>query len=302
MPTLLIVKLGAAGDVVRTTTILHLFQGWEVDWLVGQENRDLIPSPVRNVFTKVDQIPEGIVYDRLINLEDDFEITKAVSTRVSSDYVFGAMLNEQGEISYTEDSSGWFDMSLISRYGIGKADQIKLANRRSYQEIVFESLGHPFSGEEYILPVPPRESKLRGDIAVAPFAGKRWPMKNWAHFDKLVNLLSKHFTVNILPWRQSLLEHISDISNHSLVICNDSLPMHLALGLQIPTVALFTCTSPWEIYDYGLLTKLISPKLSRYFYQREYKYDAVSSISVKTTYDAVLRSLTIGIQQPLIRR
>jgi heptosyltransferase-2 len=299
MPSLLIVKLGAAGDVVRTTTILHLFKKWDVDWLVADENQELVPrSRVRTIITDIEQIPAGTFYNRVINLEDDIDVTRKVISRVQTKYVFGSVIDSQGQISYTQDSSRWFDMSLISRFGLEKANQLKLANRLSYQEIIFSSLGYKFSGEKYILPSSLPATNLKGDIAVAPSAGNRWPTKNWFYFDKLIDLLSKDFVVNILPHRTTISEHISDISNHQLIICNDSLPMHLALGLGIPVISFFTCTSPWEIYDYGLLTKLVSPKLQEYFYKRDYFQAAAKSISIKAAYDATLKALALsGAQQ-----
>ena len=44
--------------------------------------------------------------------------------------------------------------------------------------------------------------------------------------------------------------------------------MHFALGSGIPCVSILTCTSPWEIYEYGLQQKIVSPLLAEYFYQR----------------------------------
>jgi ADP-heptose:LPS heptosyltransferase len=136
------------------------------------------------------------------------------------------------------------------------------------------------------------DSPLRGDIAVAPKAGYRWPIKNWHFFDDLISALSKQYTVNVLPKRTTLLEHIADIKQHRFVISADSLPMHLAMGLGIPGVAIFTCTSPWEIYDYDLLRKVISQKLDRYWYSREYHKDAVTCIPFQQVHSVVTETLT----------
>src|ERR1041384_8580777 len=106
-------------------------------------------------------------------------------------------------------------------------------------------------------------------------------MKNWAFYEELKLALEKHgLIVNILPIRPSLIEHLSDVANHRCVVGGDSLPMHLALGTNRRCVTLFTCTSPWEIYDYGLQTKLVSPRLSEFFYQRGYNDRATSAITV----------------------
>ena len=46
--------------------------------------------------------------------------------------------------------------------------------------------------------------------------------------------------------------------------------MHFALGTGTPCVSIFTCTSPWEIYDYGIQKKIVSPLLEEFFYKRGY--------------------------------
>jgi hypothetical protein len=40
-------------------------------------------------------------------------------------------------LEYTEDSRGWFDLSVISIYGKSKADILKFQKRRTYQETNF---------------------------------------------------------------------------------------------------------------------------------------------------------------------
>ena len=72
----------------------------------------------------------------------------------------------------------------------------------------------------------------------------------------------------MLPKRSSLLEHLADVRNHRCLVGGDSLPMHFALGTGTPCVTLFTCTSPWEIYEYGIQKKIVSPLLEEFFYKR----------------------------------
>ena len=64
--------------------------------------------------------------------------------------------------------------------------------------------------------------------------------------------------------------------------------MHLALGSGVRCVTLFTCTSPWEIHDYGILTKIISPLLGEFFYKRGLDKRATTTISVEEVLSAVL--------------
>ena len=98
-------------------------------------------------------------------------------------------------------------------------------------------------------------------------------------------------TVNILQNRPSLLEHLADVQGHRCLVSGDSLPMHLALGSGVRCVSIFTCTSPWEIYGYGLQEKVVSPFLQNFFYKRGYDRNATTSISVRRIMDAVVGQL-----------
>ena len=133
---------------------------------------------------------------------------------------------------------------------------------------------------------------LTGDVAIAPVAGPVWPMKGWAYYDQLKAELERTgLRVNFLPRRNSLLEHMGDVSNHRCLVGGDSLPMHFALGTGTPCVTLFNCTSPWEIYDYGLQTKLVSPLLERFFYKRDFDTAATTAIRLDDVFDAVMERL-----------
>ena len=70
--------------------------------------------------------------------------------------------------------------------------------------------------------------------------------------------------------------------------------MHLALGTETRCVSLFTCTSPWEIYSYGIQTKIISPLLAEFFYKRGYDERATTAISVDEVVSAVIAQLNAG--------
>jgi len=56
-------------------------------------------------------------------------------------------------------------------------------------------------------------------------------------------------------------------------------------------VALLTCTSPWEIYDYAIQKKVVSPLLKEFFYKREYDKRATTAITVDEVFDAVMAQL-----------
>jgi heptosyltransferase II len=288
----LIVKLGATGDVVRTTPLLKRLSG-QITWLTVAKNAELLKGLQDNVqclaWEQREQIPD-VEFDLVINLEDTLEVGHYLKTLRGRRW-FGAFVGPNDELRYTDDSRRWFDLSLISVFGRKEADRLKQLNRRSYQELIFGGLGLRFSGETYLLPRPAK-TDLLGDVAIATEAGPVWPMKNWAYYDILKQELESHgLIVNVLPRRGTLLEHLGDVRSHRCLVGGDSLPMHFALGTGTPCVTLFNCTSPWEIYDYGIQKKIVSPLLAEYFYQRGYDPCATTAISVDEVLQAVIAQL-----------
>src|SRR5436190_13042390 len=117
-------------------------------------------------------------------------------------------------------------------------------------------------------------------------------MKKWAYYDELKNELEvEGLSVNILQNRPTLLEHLADVQGHRCLVSGDSLPMHLALGSGVRCVSIFTCTSPWEIYGYGLQKKVVSPLIKEFFYKRGYDRNATTAISVEKVKDAVMAQM-----------
>jgi ADP-heptose:LPS heptosyltransferase len=288
----LIIKLNATGDVVRTTPLLRCLKG-EITWITAKNNLvllDRLTENLRSVVWEEREVVRDREYELVINLEDDAECAVFLQS-VRYRKLFGAYMDAKGNLAYSADSRSWFDLSLISVHGRKKADQLKLENRRTYQEMIFEGLGFGFEGEKYLLPEAP-PTDLAGDVAIAPVAGAVWPMKNWAFYKELIHELeARGLTVNILPRRTSMLEHLGDVLNHRCLVGGDSLPMHLALGGGIPCVSLFTCTSPWEIYDYGIQTKIVSPLLEEFFYRRDFDFRATTAIRLGEVLNATIQKL-----------
>jgi heptosyltransferase-2 len=288
----LILKLNATGDVVRTTTVLHRLTG-EVTWITAKTNVELLDDAPRRVRCVAWDDRDRVLdrpYDMVINLEDEADVAAFVR-HVRHSQRFGAYLDSHESVVYTDDSRPWFDLSLISRHGRTRADELKLQNRRTYQDLIFEGLGWRFEGEPYVLS-PSTQTGLVGDVAIAPVAGPVWPNKAWGYYDDLQRRLeSEGLRVNVLPRRATLREHMQDVQNHRCLVSGDSLPMHLALATGTRCVTLFTCTSPWEIFDYGLQTKVVSPLLERFFYKRGSDAAAISAIGLEEVYRSVVTCL-----------
>jgi len=290
----LIIKLGATGDVVRTTPLLRRLNG-SVTWITSAKNGVLLEGladNLRHFSWEARARALDIPYDLAINLEDTLEVALFLKS-VGPAEIFGAYAEAAGRLCYTDNSKSWFDLSLISSYGRQEADRLKLLNRQTYQELIFTGLGLHFSGDRYRLP-DPIETELSGDIAIAADSGHVWPMKKWAYYRELKEALeAQGLVVNILPERRSLLEHLADVRNHRCLVGGDSLPMHFALGTRTRCVNLFTCTSPWEIYDYGVQQKIVSPLLEEFFYQRGYDERATTAISIGEVFDSVMAQLEV---------
>src|SRR5205807_2602494 len=244
--------------MVRTTPLLSQLSG-QITWLTAAKNITLLENLTDNLRCFSWEERANVLdnhYDLAINLEDTVDVAQFLRT-IECREIFGAYLGSDNSVTYTASSRRWFDLSLISSYGRRRADELKLLNRQTYQEMIFEGLGFRFAGETYLVPEP---------------------MKKWAYYDELKQRLENHgLTVNALPQRASLLEHLSDVRNHCCLIGGDSLPMHFALGTGKRCVTLFTCTSPWEIYGYGLQRKIVSPLLEEFFYKRGYDKRATTA-------------------------
>jgi len=288
----LIIKTGATGDVVRTTPLLRRIDG-RVTWLTESKNAVLLQglgSFLRCLSWEERHLSRDASYDLVINLEDSLEVGLYLNT-LEFKQLFGAYVGSGSKLRYTEDSRRWFDLSLISSYGREQADKLKFQNRHTYQELIFDGLGFRFAGETYLLPQA-LDTGLSGDVAIAADSGPVWPMKKWAYYDELKRQLEdRGLTVNVLPERSSLLEHLSDVRNHRCLVGGDSLPMHFALGTGRACISIFTCTSPWEIYDYGIQKKIVSPLLEEFFYKRGYDKRATTAISVDQVEAAVVTQL-----------
>ena len=292
----IIIKLGALGDVIRTTPLLRVLEG-QITWVTSKAALPLLHHAPQIAKLLVRDDPGFRLkhkYDLVINLEDDFSSAQLASA-AAMERVFGPYL--QGDtILYSGPSSEWFDMSLSSRHGRVRADELKLKNRKSYQEMIFSALGLTYCGEEPVLCLPLRKTMLPGLVGIEARAGGVWPTKQWRRYSEISECLeSLGYGVRVFQQRDSVVDYADDINECEFVICGDTLAMHLGLALGKRVVALFTCTSPWEIYGYGRLAKVVSPLLERFFYQRAYSANPGDAISVA----AVMQSFRSLAATPL---
>jgi heptosyltransferase-2 len=152
---ILIFKIGALGDVLRTTPILRALAQTEgprhVTWLVGEGARPLLEGHPR-----IDRLlVPGYEATALLEVEK-FDLLLSVDKDVYSTSL-AMRIDAQERRGFGRDQYG----SLVpihpdSRYAydLGLSDQLKFfENQKSYQEIIFEVCGLPWRLEEYDLPV-----------------------------------------------------------------------------------------------------------------------------------------------------
>ncbi len=156
---ILVLKIGALGDVLRTTPILRAldaaFGPRHVTWVVGDAaaplleghariDRLLVPSVETTALLSVQE------FDVVLSLDKDPYSTsiatqvRATETRGFGRDRFGSLVPLHPDASYA--------------YDLGLSDRLKFfENTKTYQEIVFEICGLPWRGEEYDVPSIERE-------------------------------------------------------------------------------------------------------------------------------------------------
>lgn len=289
MDKILLIKTGAAGDVVRTTTLLNSLPG-QITWVVDKRYRGLLPaehSRLAQVVNVNDAFAElsGMAFDWIISLEEDLACAQLASFFNTKKLT--GIYSEGETISYTPDSACWFDMSLVSKKGKAAANELKMQNRQSFQELLFQVAGLSFNGEPYCIYRNAAIQPVDGVVAIETRAGARWPNKAWGGYTALTSLLEKEgYRVKLLAQQKNLTDYLDDIAGCSFLISGDTLAMHIALAYKIPSIAIFNCTSVTEIYDYGTLQKIESPLLMQSFYSREFSAEVINSITPETVHAA----------------
>ena len=139
---ILIVKLGAIGDVLRTTSIVpglkEKYHPELLDWLTSEPGEQmLLNNPIIDqIFTWEERKKAG-QYDLVIGLEDELKVCQFVSG-LQPKKILGAYADGD-KVVYTP--SDWFDMSAISQYGLEKANELKKKNKKTFQQHMAKLLG-----------------------------------------------------------------------------------------------------------------------------------------------------------------
>ncbi|MEM7516203.1 MAG: glycosyltransferase family 9 protein [Planctomycetota bacterium] len=164
---LLIIKTGALGDVLRTTSILpglrKRFPDRPIEWLTATAAEDLVrTNPHIDRVHRIDPKDESEVerclaewgdrdFSWILSFDDEEPLCRLASS-LRTETLSGAYLDGEGQRVYSEDVAPWFEMGLLSTLGKDRADEKKIANRRTHPEIFAEMLGIEAGEPQLLLP------------------------------------------------------------------------------------------------------------------------------------------------------
>ncbi|MFH1365428.1 MAG: glycosyltransferase family 9 protein [archaeon] len=89
----------------------------------------------------------------------------------------------------------------------------------------------------------------------------------------------------------SIGEFTTVVNLCEIIICGDSLAMHISSSLGKKTIALFFSTPDWEVEDYGIIQKITSPLLEKYFYVGDFIPELAESISIDEVIDILNKNI-----------
>lgn len=308
---ILIIKLGAIGDVIRTTPLLRklkdIYPSAEITWLTHFP--EVIPSLVdytlkfelKNILALL-----ATHFDILYNLDKDKEAC-ALAKMIDADVKKGFTL-ESGKCAP-------IDKDAEHKWLTGLFDDVNRANTKSYPQEVFEICGFQFNGEQYILDRP--KEKVAWDIpeprpliGLNTGCGNRWPTRLWKedNWIGLARRLKKEgFGVLLLGGKQeaeknlriasetgatylgyfSLDKFISLIDQCGLIVTAVTMALHIAIGLNKKIVLFNNIFNKSEFELYGL-GKIIEPNVSCKGCFKQYcDKDCMSLIRVDDVYKTI---------------
>ena len=133
MNSILIIKHGALGDVIRTSYFAKAIKDEaktevELYWFTSLASEPLLRfNPyIDYLITNKNQIKD-VFFSQVFSLDDEFEILETLQS-FNFSKLTGAFLQD-GKRTYTPDSSEWFNMGLISKFGKQQADRLKKENQ-----------------------------------------------------------------------------------------------------------------------------------------------------------------------------
>lgn len=274
---ILIIKLGAAGDVIRSTPLLRPLRRdhprHSISWITLTP--ELLPALVD------DPLPldaatmlwaRNTPFDLLINLDKEREAC-ALATEVRAARKLGFVLGDNGLCAPAADGPA------RAKWLTGLFDDLSQANTLSYPQEVFAICGYTFAGEEYVLDRPlagPTFDLPDGRAVVglntgcgARWKSRLWPEESWAALaralrndDLAVVLLGgpaedarnrrlAEQTGACYPGHFDLGTFVGLVDRCDVVVTAVTMAMHVAIGLRKQLVLINNIFNRREFELYG---------------------------------------------------
>lgn len=273
-----IIKLGAAGDVLRTTPLLRALNpmatGTKVLWVT--HSPELLPKEICEA-VKPDAATlarlDGSEWDFCWNLDKDMEAC-AMAVHVRAREKAGYTL--VNGVPYPADQRAWH------KFATGLDNPYSKSNRLNYIEEIFDIVSLPYRREEYWLRAPAEQSVSTAErllpgtgwIGLNTGAGWRWPTRIWpeAHWVRLIELLKSDGLKPVIlggpeemklndrlaaatgclwPGVQSLDVFYAMIHRCRCLVTSVTQAMHLAIAAKTPLVLFNNIFNVREFELYG---------------------------------------------------
>lgn len=314
---ILIIKLGAKGDVVRTLPLLvgikEKYKNSEIHWITKKSSYNTLKNipEINKLYTIPVQLTEK--FDLLFNFDIDKEATD-LANNIKADKKLGFYSQDDFPMAFNMPAEYYLN-TLFD-------DEIKKSNKKTYQEMMYEIAELVYKKQNYKFPLTASDKKYAEDfiktnsintsklIGIHLGAGKRWPSKAWSE-EKLKEFILKAsrrgYSFLLFAGQEEKEKHqrlITELKKFNIIvyhnnpdntdnefaslvnlckamICSDSFALHISLSLEKPTIGLFFCSSVNEIEDYNILRKIVSPMLKDFFPEKmdQYSEELVNSIS-----------------------
>ncbi|HTY59832.1 MAG TPA: glycosyltransferase family 9 protein [Bacteroidota bacterium] len=274
---ILLIKLGAIGDVIRTTPLLHAFRahypGTQIWWLTLTP--EVVPPTVDAILPFSPQslaILRATQFDLLVNLDKDPEACALAATTHGS---------VKKGFTLIDGVPAPVDMHAQHKFLTGLFDDLSRSNTKSYQEEMFEICGLTFAGETYILDNQaaggyrwklPHKKKV---VGLNTGCGGRWTSRLWAekNWISLARRLKKAGHVPLLLGGEQedaknrriarasgalyfghfpLRQFINLVDQCTCVVTAVTMAMHITIALRKKIVLFNNTFNPHEFDLYGL--------------------------------------------------
>jgi len=284
-PRILLIKTGAAGEVLRNTPLLarikKLYPNAEVHWLT--KFPDLVPQSVDKIYPFTWESVELLAvqeFDLVLSLDKE-PAECALATRLKAKEKRGFILNSQGRIIPAQPSSE-------RKWQTGVFDDLMKSNRKHYVQELFEICGWDYEGETYqIDPPAPWNSPLPAGsplIGLNTGAGKVWTTRIWpeSSYEKLICILQQKTSAGIVllggpeeternerlaqktgvtfPGVRPLREFLSLVNTCDTIVTSVTMTLHIAIALKKKTILLNSIFPSNEFHLYGL-GEILEPHL-----------------------------------------